>query len=161
MKIPKKVIGALDNVQVSWFFLDGFPREGLKKNIVEFPTKGGVGWGGGVSAWFSTKKNKTEKKLVLKHWILPIDHFKTHLFFSIFGWGDPSQLGSWCVKPLKLSIATHITFMLQSLLVIAIWQVSEDPYHTEFVSWGIDQTLSGKFHGFLFLFWTSPYHLNS
>ena len=42
----------------------------------------------------------------LKHWILPKDNFKTHLFFSIFGWGDPSQLGSWsegCVKPLKLS----------------------------------------------------------
>ena len=39
-------------------------------------------------------------------WIWPKDHFKTHLFFSIFGWGDPSQLGSWsygCVKPLKLS----------------------------------------------------------
>ena len=37
---------------------------------------------------------------------LPKDHFKRHLFFSIFGWGDPSQLGSWsygCVKPLKLS----------------------------------------------------------
>ena len=42
----------------------------------------------------------------LKHWILPKVHFKTHLFISIFGWGDPSQLGSWsegCVKPLKLS----------------------------------------------------------
>ena len=22
------------------------------------------------------------------------DHFMTHLFFSIFGWGDPSQPGS-------------------------------------------------------------------
>ena len=64
----------------------------------------------------------------LKHWIVPKDHFKTHLFFSIFGWGDPSQLGSWsegCVKPLKLSRE-------------AIWQVSEDPYHTEFVSWQVD-----------------------
>ena len=42
----------------------------------------------------------------LKHWIVPKDHFKTHLFLTIFGWGDPSQLGSWsegCVKPLKLS----------------------------------------------------------
>ena len=47
-----------------------------------------------------------EKNMSLKHWIVPKDHFKTHLFFSIFGWGDPSQLGSWsegCVKPLKLS----------------------------------------------------------
>ena len=34
------------------------------------------------------------KKMVLKHWILPIDHFEAHLFFKIFGWGDPSQLGS-------------------------------------------------------------------
>ena len=74
--------------------------------------------------WFSTKK-KTKQK---KHWILPEDHFKTHLFFSIFGLGDPSQLGSWsygCVKPSKLSRE-------------AIWQVSEDPYHTEFVSWRVD-----------------------
>ena len=58
----------------------------------------------------------------LKHWILPKDHFKTHLFFSIFWWGDASQLGSWSegyVKPLKLSRE-------------AIRQVSEDPYHTEF-----------------------------
>ena len=55
---------------------------------------------------------------------MPKDHFKTHLFFSIFGWGDPSQLGSWSeggVKPLKLSKE-------------AIRQVSEDPYHTDFVS---------------------------
>ena len=57
----------------------------------------------------------------LKHWILPKDHFKTHLFFSIFGWEDPSQLGSWsegCVKPLKLS--------------------REDLYHTDIVSWRVD-----------------------
>ena len=71
---------------------------------MENPPKGG---GGGVSTRFSTKKKKQNKKnMGLKHWILPKDHFKTHLFFSIFGWGDPSQLGSWsygCVKPLKLS----------------------------------------------------------
>ena len=48
-------------------------------------------------------------------------------FFSNFGWGDPSQHGSWYegfVKPLKLCR-------------VAIWQVSEDPYHTEFVSWHV------------------------
>ena len=42
----------------------------------------------------------------LKHWILPKDHFKTQLFVSIFGWGDPLQLGSWSegwLKLLKLS----------------------------------------------------------
>ena len=51
-------------------------REGLKK-------------GGGVSdGRFSTKK-KEKKNMVLKHWILPNNHFKTHLFFSIFGWGGP------------------------------------------------------------------------
>ena len=60
---------------------------------------------------------RTKKKMGLKHWILPKDHFKTHLFFSIFGWGDPSQLGSWsegCVKPFKLSreaISYRICFM--------------------------------------------------
>ena len=43
----------------------------------------------------STKKKKEKKNMGLKHWILPKDHFKSHLFFSIFGWGDPSQLGSW------------------------------------------------------------------
>ena len=62
--------------------------------------------------------------LGLKHWILPKDHFKTHLNFSIFGWGDPFQLGSRSeggVKTLKLSRE-------------AIWQVSV--------------TLSGKFHYF-------------
>ena len=56
------------------------------------------------------------------------DHFKTHLFFSIFGWGDPSQLGSWsegCVKPLRLSS-----------------QVSEDPNHIEFASGHIDDFLN-------------------
>ena len=71
-----------------------------KKKIVENTPKRG----GGVSTLFSTKKKN--KNMGLKHWILPKDHFKTHLFFSIFGWGDPSQLGSWsygCVKPLKLS----------------------------------------------------------
>ena len=124
------------------------------------------GWG--VSGWFSTKKTQKKENMGLKHWILPKDHFKTHLFFSIFGWGDPSQLGSWsygCVKPLKLSRE-------------AIWQVSEDPYHTEFVSWQVDhfsfffiffplrgeegggQKLSGKFHYFFFfnpsLRWLTP-----
>ena len=74
------------------------------KKVVEFSTKVG-GWG---QQWtdfplifFCLKKNMS-----LKHWIVPKDHFETHLFFSIFGWGDPSQLGSWsegCVKPLKLS----------------------------------------------------------
>ena len=54
-----------------------------------------------------------------------------HTYFFQFGWGDPSQLGSWsegCVKPFKLSRE-------------AIWQVSEDPYHTEFVSWRVDYFL--------------------
>ena len=67
----------------------------------------------------------------LKHWMLPLDQFKTHLFLLIFGWGDPSQLGSWsegCVKPLKLSRE-------------AIWQLSEGPYHTELVSWRVDHFL--------------------
>ena len=76
-----------------------------------------------------TELGKKKKKYMgLNHWILPKAHFKAHLFFSIFGWGDPSQPGSWSegrVKPLRLSRE-------------AIWQVSEDPYHTEFVSWQVD-----------------------
>ena len=66
---------------------------------------GGVG-GGCQRQVFSTKKEKKKNNMGLKHWILPKDHFRTHLYFSFFGWGDPSQLGSWsygCVKPLKLS----------------------------------------------------------
>ena len=39
---------------------------------------GGGGWGGGGSA-----PDFPLKKLNKKRWILPIDHFKTHLFFSI------------------------------------------------------------------------------
>ena len=53
-------------------------KERVQKKIVEFSTK--------VSGWG-------------QQWIdFPL------IFF--FGWGDPSQLGSWsegCVKPLKLS----------------------------------------------------------
>ena len=45
---------------------------------------------GEVSTRFFTKKKKKRKNMGLKHWILPKDHFKTHLFFSNFGWGDPS-----------------------------------------------------------------------
>ena len=116
-------------------------REGLKK--WNFPLRGSV------SPDFPLKK-------VLKHCIFCLKIILKHLFFSIFGWGDPYQLGSWsegCVKPLKLSRK-------------AIWQVSEDPYHTEFVSWRVDhfsffyffstrgggQTLSGKFHYFFLFF---------
>ena len=64
------------------------------------------GWVGSAVDRFSVIFFFFEKNMSLKHWILSKDHFKTHLCFSIFGWGDPSQLGSWsegCVKPLKLS----------------------------------------------------------
>ena len=48
-----------------------------------------------------------QKNMGLKHWIFPKNHFKTHLFLSIFGWGtplsmDPGPFGG-CLKPLKLS----------------------------------------------------------
>ena len=60
-------------------------REGLKKKeIVEFSNKR---WGD-VSAWFSTKKKQNKKNMILKHWILPKDHFKTHLFFFQFFGGE-------------------------------------------------------------------------
>ena len=40
---------------------------------------GGGGGGGGPGF-----KKKGKKNIVLKHWILPIDHFKTDLFFLFF-----------------------------------------------------------------------------
>ena len=71
-------------------------------------------------------------KIILRH---------TYLFL-IFGWGEPSQLRSWsegCVEPLKLCRE-------------AIGQVSEDPYHKEFVSWRVD-------HFFLLHFFPLPLFL--
>ena len=52
---------------------------------------------------FPLRKRKiTQKNMGLKHWILPNNHFKTHLFFPIFGWGgDPFQLRSWSEGWLK------------------------------------------------------------
>ena len=59
-------------------------REGLKKKeIVENSTRGGA------APDFPLRK---KKNIGLKHWILPKDHFKTHLFFSIFGWGTLLRL---------------------------------------------------------------------
>ena len=57
------------------------------------------GAGGSVRPDFPLKN--THKK----HGLKTLD-LAYRSFFSIFGWGDPSQLGSWskgCVKPLKLS----------------------------------------------------------
>ena len=56
--------------------------------------------------------------MVLKHWILPIDHIKTHLYFSIVGWVtllslDPdlkgvSKLKSFVESPSDKCRRTHI-----------------------------------------------------
>ena len=50
--------------------------------------------------------------MVLKHWILPNNQFKTHLFFSIFGWGSWSEgwtkLQSSLEKPTDKCQRTHI-----------------------------------------------------
>ena len=54
----------------------------------------------------------------LNHWIWHNNHFKTHFVFLIFGRGDPFQLRSWSEGWLK--------------------QVSEVPYHTEFVLLCVD-----------------------
>ena len=114
-------------------------REGLKK-IVEFSTKGG-----GVSdRQFSTKKKK-QKNMGLKHWILPNNQFKTHLFFSIFGWGGP--FSAW--------ISVRRVAQTSNLSGEAIWQVSEDPYHTEFVSWHVDNfSINGD--GWVWV-WSGPH----
>ena len=52
----------------AWSVREGF----TKKKLVEFSTE----------ARFSTNKTKNGKNMGLKHWILPIDHCNTHLFFS-------------------------------------------------------------------------------
>ena len=59
-------------------------RKGSKKKLVEFST-----WVGGVSSEpiFHYYFFFFEKNMSLKHLIVPKDHLKTHLFFSIFGWG--------------------------------------------------------------------------
>ena len=89
---------------------------------MEFSTKGG---GGSATGDFLLRK---KKNMVLKHWILPNNHFETHLFFSIFGWGGP--FSAW--------ILVGRVAQTSKLSGEAIWQVSEDPYHTEFVLWRID-----------------------
>ena len=73
----------------------------------------------------------------LKHMILPKKQFKKK-FSSIFDGGRPSS-------------ATIMVGCEASRR--AIWQLSDDPYHTDFVSWqgGGGQTFSGKFHKFFFL----------
>ena len=95
---------------------------------------------------------KRKKKHGLKNWILHKDHFKTHLFFFNFRVGGP--FSAW--------IRVWRGCLSFKLSREAIWQVSEDPYHTEFVSWRVDlflffiffprrgggHTLSGKFHYF-------------
>ena len=48
-----------------------------------------------MTADFPLRKKNNKKNMGLKHWILPNNQFKTHLFFSILGWGDPFQLRSW------------------------------------------------------------------
>ena len=73
-------------------------REGFKKKkIVEFSTKGE---GGLVTGDFPLRKEK--KNMGLRYWILPNNHFKTHLFFQFLGGGDPFHLGSWSEGWLKL-----------------------------------------------------------
>ena len=76
---------------------EGFKRK--RKKLVESSTK--RGGGGALSARFSTQKKKRKKiwaqnsgfclRIILRH----------TYFFSIFGWGDPSQLGSWSEGHIK------------------------------------------------------------
>merc|ERR1712208_11605 len=61
----------------------------------------GAAGGGPATGDFPLRKEKNI--MGLKHWILPNNQFKTHLFFFQFlGGGDPSQLGSWPEGWLKL-----------------------------------------------------------
>ena len=63
-------------------------REGLKKG----------GWVGLAPDQFFVNFSSSfffEKNISLRHLILPKNHFKTNLFFSIFGGGDPPPVRSW------------------------------------------------------------------
>ena len=58
----------------------------------------------------------------LKHLKLPKNHFKTNLFFSIFGGGDPPQVRLWSDGTLELqnslekpSDNSQITRIIQNL----------------------------------------------
>ena len=69
-----------------------------------------------VNFFFFLKKN-----ISLKHLKLPKNHFKTNLFFSIFGGGDPPLVRSWSDGRLelqtsleKLSETSQITRIIQN-----------------------------------------------
>ena len=53
-----------------------------KKKLVENSTKRGEGAGPDFP-----QRKKTKKNMGLKHWMLPQDHFMTHLFFQFLGGG--------------------------------------------------------------------------
>ena len=63
-----------------------------------------------------------KKNISLKHLKLPKNHFKTNLFFSIFGGGDPPPVRSWSDGRLELqtslekpSDTSQITRIIQNL----------------------------------------------
>ena len=88
-------------------------------------------WVGGVSTgqifhyfYFHFWRKKRDSK----HLKLPRSPFKTNLFFSNFGGGGASSARisvAWETQPSKLPGR-------------AIWHFSDDPYHTEFVSWYVE-----------------------
>ena len=67
-----------------------------------------------MTADFPSRKKEKTKNMGLKHWILHNNHFKTHLFFSIFGWGgpflslDPGPKGGSNLKVLWRSHLTNV-----------------------------------------------------
>ena len=132
----------INNIQYSYLYFLQL-KEGFKNKIVECYTKV---WGGGSAPDFSLRKKNKIKN------ILPIDHFETLIFLN-FWVGNPSQLGSW-----SKGCVTHIKICRE-----AIWQVSEDPYHTQFVSLRGDNFLffwffstKGLFINYVIFFWTIP-----
>ena len=92
-----------------------------KKKLTEFSVK--------VGGWGQQRTNFPlfffffffEKNISLKHLKLPKNHFKTNLFFSIFGGGDPPLVRSWSDGRLelqtsleKLSETSQITRIIQN-----------------------------------------------
>ena len=100
-------------------------REGCKKRRVEFSTKVG-GWG---QQWTDSPLILyfLEKKYEFNPLKLPKIHFKTNFLFQLLVGG-----------PSSARILDRREYWTSKLSGGAILQLSDDPYHTEFVSWDIE-----------------------
>ena len=113
-------------------------RERLKiKNI--------GGWGQDLTDFLLFLRFFYERNMsLLKHLILPLNDFKINLFYQYFLWGGGSPLKQRSRLDGRLEFPS-------SLDGRALCQLSDDPYHTEFVSWHVEH------FSFPFRFWSWPW----